>query len=73
MDTESERSIQQSLESIKQGRTCIIIAHRLTTIEKADHIFVLEKGRLVDAGVHSRLIARDGVYARLYAGEKEAG
>ena len=73
LDTESERSIQQSMESIKQGRTCIIIAHRLTTIEKAEHIFVLDDGKLVDAGVHSQLIARDGVYARLYAGEKETG
>ena len=72
LDTESERSIQQALDSIKQDRTCILIAHRLTTVEKADHIFVLDNGKLVDAGIHSRLIARDGVYARLYAGEKEA-
>lgn len=71
LDTESERRIQQSLASIRQDRTCIIIAHRLTAIENADHIFVLENGRLVEAGTHSQLIARDGVYSRLYAGEKE--
>ena len=66
LDTESERSIQQALDSIKQDRTCIIIAHRLSTIEKADHVFVLENGRLVESGAHSQLIQRDGVYTRLY-------
>ena len=71
LDTESERSIQQALDAIRQERTCIIIAHRATTIEYADHIFVLENGRLVEAGTHPQLIARDGVYSRLYAGEKD--
>ena len=71
LDTESERSIQQSLDAIGQDRTCIIIAHRLSTIESADHIFVLDNGRLVEAGTHDQLIARDGVYTRLYAREKE--
>ncbi len=71
LDTESERRIQQSLASIQQDRTCIIIAHRLTTIENADQILVMDNGRLVEAGTHDQLIARDGVYSRLYAGEKE--
>ena len=71
LDTESERTIQQSLEAIKQDRTCIVIAHRLTTIENADHIFVLDGGKLAESGTHDQLLARDGVYTRLYAREKE--
>ena len=70
LDTESERRIQQSLASIRQDRTCIIIAHRLTTIENADQILVMDNGSLVETGTHDQLIARDGVYSRLYAGEK---
>ena len=66
LDTESERSIQLALDSIRHNRTCIIIAHRLTTIENADQILVMESGRLVEAGTHSRLLAENGVYARLY-------
>ena len=71
LDTESERRIQQSLASIRQDRTCIIIAHRLTTIENADQILVMDNGSLVETGTHDQLIARNGVYSRLYAGEKE--
>ncbi len=72
LDTESERSIQQALDSIKHDRTCIIIAHRLSAIEKADHIFVLDNGRLVEYGTHSQLVAQDGVYTRLYTMENIA-
>ena len=71
LDTESERRIQQSLASIRQDRTCIIIAHRLSTIENADQILVMDNGRLVETGTHDQLIARNGVYSRLYAGEKD--
>ena len=73
LDTESERSIQQSLDSIRQDRTCIVIAHRLSAIEKADHILVMENGRLVEAGTHSQLIAQGGIYTRLYATESAGG
>lgn len=71
LDTESERRIQQSLASIRQDRTCIVIAHRLTTIENADQILVMDNGSMVETGTHDQLIARNGVYSRLYAGEKD--
>ncbi len=71
LDTESERSIQQALESIRENKTCIVIAHRLSAIENADQIAVLDNGRLVEAGTHSQLIVQGGMYSRLYAGEKE--
>ena len=69
LDTESERSIQQALDSIRANRTCILIAHRLSAIEKADHILVMDNGRLVEAGTHPQLLAQEGVYARLYRNE----
>ena len=72
LDAESERSIQRALASVKQNKTCIIIAHRLSTIENADHIFVLEDGRLVESGTHSQLITQNGAYTRLYDQEKSA-
>ncbi len=66
LDTESECLIRKAMEAIKKDRTCLIVAHRLSTIESADHIFVLADGRLVDQGRHSDLISRGGVYARLH-------
>jgi len=66
LDTESERHIQQALETVMQGRTTLVIAHRLSTIEKADRILVMEKGRVIESGTHDQLLAAGGAYAQLH-------
>ena len=67
LDTESERQVQTALEHLMKGRTTIVIAHRLSTVVNADLIHVLDRGRVIESGDHAALIARDGIYARLYA------
>jgi ATP-binding cassette subfamily B protein len=73
LDTETERLVQQALERATQGRTTIAIAHRLSTIRNADVIFGLEDGELVEQGTHAELLARGGLYARLYNEQFDGG
>ncbi|MEE8171754.1 MAG: ABC transporter, partial [Alphaproteobacteria bacterium] len=64
---ESERAVQAALETLMAGRTTIVIAHRLATVQKADRIVVMQEGRVVSEGTHDTLVAEDGLYARLAA------
>ena len=67
LDTETERQVQAALARLKQGRTTVVIAHRLSTVADADIIYVMDEGSVVESGSHSELMARKGAYARLYA------
>ncbi len=67
LDAESERMVQAALESAMRGRTTLVIAHRLATVQKAERIIVLDHAKIVEQGTHAELVARGGVYARLAA------
>jgi ATP-binding cassette subfamily B protein len=67
LDAESERAVQLALQTAMRGRTTIVIAHRLATVQRADRIFVLDHGAIVDSGSHAELVTRAGLYSRLAA------
>ena len=73
LDTASERYVQSALEPLMRGRTTVAIAHRLSTIIAADVIYVIDQGHLVEQGAHTELLARGGLYARLYEEQFEGG
>jgi ATP-binding cassette, subfamily B, bacterial MsbA len=66
LDTESERLVQEALEQLMADRTTFVVAHRLTTIQRADRILVINKGRLVEEGTHASLMEQKGLYHYLY-------
>jgi ABC-type multidrug transport system fused ATPase/permease subunit len=66
LDAESEKLVFDALENLMEGKTSIVIAHRLATVRRADLIFVIDRGRVVEQGTHEQLLARGGLYSRLY-------
>jgi len=69
LDTESEQLVEQALETAMEGRTTLIIAHRLRTVQRADRVLVIDRGEILEQGKHGELAAADGLYARLYRGQ----
>jgi subfamily B ATP-binding cassette protein MsbA len=67
LDSEAERQVQRALSALIRGRTTLVIAHRLSTIQRADLIYVIDHGQIVEIGQHAELLTQGGLYARLYA------
>ncbi len=72
MDTRTERAIQEAIDSLSEGRTTIMIAHRLSTLRNADNLIVIEKGKVEESGTHRELMAKDGIFRKLYNMQLEA-
>ncbi|MCB1839599.1 MAG: ATP-binding cassette domain-containing protein, partial [Alphaproteobacteria bacterium] len=66
LDNESEKLVQKALQALEKGRTTIVIAHRLTTVQAADQILVLDRGEIVERGTHDSLLKEGGLYAKMY-------
>ena len=72
LDTRTERDIQASLAALSQGHTTLVIAHRLSTVIDADEIIVLDNGRIAERGHHAALLAQNGLYAAMWASQRDA-
>jgi subfamily B ATP-binding cassette protein MsbA len=69
LDSESERLVEEAMERLLQGRSTLIIAHRLSTVQRADRVIVIDRGKILEEGSHADLLAREGVYSRLFRGQ----
>jgi ATP-binding cassette subfamily B protein len=71
LDSKTEQAIQAELDQVAQGRTTLVIAHRLSTVKDADQILVMDHGRIAERGTHQELLERGGAYAQMWALQKQ--